>query len=210
MFEKAQMLTSRYDEAFRYAHDLNRHQTRKGTNIPYISHRMTVSALVVEYGGNEDRAIGASLHDAAEDQVKQRSTRSGAVSVMPSPRSSKTARTPGSSTNRNGDCARRLIHRSACEVATFPARVTPDKTHNAEAILSDYPALGERLWPRFTGGADGTRWSCIALTEVFENVIPGGLSDRLTQAVRGFAEPLAPPPYSDERPMSFRTFVNGA
>jgi hypothetical protein len=63
-----------------------------------------------------------------------------------------------------------------------------DKTHNAEAILSDYRALGERLWPRFTGGADGTRWYYIALAEVFENVMPGGLSDRLTQAVRGFAE----------------------
>jgi (p)ppGpp synthase/HD superfamily hydrolase len=59
------MLTSRYDEAFRYAHDLHRHQTRKGTNIPYISHLMIVSALVVEYWGNEDQAIGALLHDAA-------------------------------------------------------------------------------------------------------------------------------------------------
>jgi hypothetical protein len=27
------MLTSRYDEAFRYAHDLHRDQTRKGTLI---------------------------------------------------------------------------------------------------------------------------------------------------------------------------------
>jgi hypothetical protein len=39
-------LTSRYDEAFRYAHGLHREQTRKGTNIPYISHLMTVSAIV--------------------------------------------------------------------------------------------------------------------------------------------------------------------
>ena len=31
------MLTSRYDEAFLYAHKLHRSQTRKGTSIPYIS-----------------------------------------------------------------------------------------------------------------------------------------------------------------------------
>jgi hypothetical protein len=32
------MLTSRYDEAFQYAHQLHRTQMRKGTAIPYISH----------------------------------------------------------------------------------------------------------------------------------------------------------------------------
>ncbi len=62
------MLTERFDEAFRYAHRLHRDQTRKGTSIPYISHLMTVAALVVEHDGNEDQAIAGLLHDAAEDQ----------------------------------------------------------------------------------------------------------------------------------------------
>src|SRR5438046_8170990 len=62
------MLTHRYDEAFRYAHELHGTQKRKGTSIPYISHLMIVSALVIENGGTEDQAIGALLHDAAEDQ----------------------------------------------------------------------------------------------------------------------------------------------
>ena len=50
------MLTERFDKAFRFAHRLHRDQTRKGTPIPYISHLMTVAALVVEHGGNEDQA----------------------------------------------------------------------------------------------------------------------------------------------------------
>ena len=62
------LLTSRFNDAFRFAHELHRAQTRKGTPIPYISHRMTVSALVIEHGDNEDQAIGGLLHDAAEDQ----------------------------------------------------------------------------------------------------------------------------------------------
>jgi (p)ppGpp synthase/HD superfamily hydrolase len=53
------MLTSRYDEAFRYAHELHGTQTRKGTSIPYLSHLMIVSGLVIENGGTEDQAIGA-------------------------------------------------------------------------------------------------------------------------------------------------------
>jgi (p)ppGpp synthase/HD superfamily hydrolase len=62
------MLTGRYDEAFQYAHELHGNQKRKGTSIPYISHLMIVSALVIENEGTEDQAIGALLHDAAEDQ----------------------------------------------------------------------------------------------------------------------------------------------
>src|SRR5258705_7041041 len=62
------MLTDRFDDAFRYAHRLHQSQTRKGTSIPYISHLMTVSAIVIEHGGNEDQAIAALLHDAPEDQ----------------------------------------------------------------------------------------------------------------------------------------------
>ena len=62
------MLTDRFDDAFQYARRLHRTQTRKGTHIPYISHLMTVAALVIEHDGNEDQAMGALLHDAAEDQ----------------------------------------------------------------------------------------------------------------------------------------------
>jgi integrase len=52
----------RFDDAFHYAHHLHRTQMRKGTPIPYISHLMTVAALVIEHGGNEDQAIAALLH----------------------------------------------------------------------------------------------------------------------------------------------------
>jgi hypothetical protein len=60
-------LTQRFDEAFKFAHDLHRTQERKA-GAPYISHLMAVSALVLEMGGDEDQAIAALLHDAVEDQ----------------------------------------------------------------------------------------------------------------------------------------------
>ncbi len=62
------MLTERFDDAFGFAHRLHRAQPRKGTSIPYISHLMTVAALVIETGGDEDQAIAALLHDAVEDK----------------------------------------------------------------------------------------------------------------------------------------------
>lgn len=62
------MVTSRFADAFELANRLHCEQTRKGGDIPYISHLMSVSALVWEYGGDEDQAIAALLHDAVEDQ----------------------------------------------------------------------------------------------------------------------------------------------
>src|SRR5690242_9147657 len=62
------ILGRRYDDALAYASALHREQMRKGTEIPYISHLLAVSSLVIEHGGDEDQAIAGLLHDAAEDQ----------------------------------------------------------------------------------------------------------------------------------------------
>ena len=64
--------TTRLDEAFMLARLLHAGQSRKTADektpgIPYISHLMTVAALVIEHGGTEDQAIAALLHDAIED-----------------------------------------------------------------------------------------------------------------------------------------------
>ena len=40
------MLTEKFDDACRYAHRLHHTQTRKGTAIPYISHLLSVAALL--------------------------------------------------------------------------------------------------------------------------------------------------------------------
>src|SRR4051794_4859847 len=61
-------LTERFDEALGYASQLHRTQTRKGGDIPYLGHLLSVASLVIEGGGTETQAIAALLHDAAEDQ----------------------------------------------------------------------------------------------------------------------------------------------
>jgi (p)ppGpp synthase/HD superfamily hydrolase len=183
------MLTDRYDEAFRYAHELHSTQKRKGTTKPYISHLMIVSALVIENGGTEDQAIGALLHDAAEDQ--------GGMKTLNEVR------------RRFGDVVSEIVSdctdswteekpdwqpRKEAYLATLPAKPSrsllvslADKTHNAEAILFDYRVLGEALWDRFNGGAVGTRWYYQELASIFSKVMPGRLSDRLSRAATAFS-----------------------
>ncbi len=62
------VLTDRFDRALLYATHVHGGQMRKGSTTPYVAHLLAVSATVLEYGGDEDQAIGALLHDTAEDQ----------------------------------------------------------------------------------------------------------------------------------------------
>ena len=64
----ATVLTDRFDRAILYATHVHGGQVRKGTSIPYVAHLLAVAATVLEYGGSEDMAIAALLHDAVEDQ----------------------------------------------------------------------------------------------------------------------------------------------
>ena len=64
----ATVLTDRFDRALLYATHVHGGQVRKGTSIPYVAHLLAVAATVLEYGGSEDMAVAALLHDAAEDQ----------------------------------------------------------------------------------------------------------------------------------------------
>src|SRR3984957_7917938 len=61
-------LTDRFDRALLYATHVHGGQLRQGTGVPYIAHLLAVAATVLEYGGSEDTAIAALLHDAVEDQ----------------------------------------------------------------------------------------------------------------------------------------------
>src|SRR5579875_3111083 len=58
----------RLSEAASFALIIHARQTRKGTDIPYISHLLGVASLVLEHGGDEEQAMAAMLHDAIEDQ----------------------------------------------------------------------------------------------------------------------------------------------
>ncbi len=60
-------LTTRFDHALLFAAQVHREQERKKSGIPYISHLLGVASIVLDYGGDEDMAIAALLHDAVED-----------------------------------------------------------------------------------------------------------------------------------------------
>src|SRR5208282_6609722 len=60
-------LGPRFLRAFDFAAEKHAGQVRKASTIPYIAHLMGVSSLALEFGGDEDMAIAALLHDVVED-----------------------------------------------------------------------------------------------------------------------------------------------
>ena len=60
-------LTTRFDHALLFAAQVHREQDRKKSGIPYLSHLLGVASIVLDYGGDEEMAIAALLHDAVED-----------------------------------------------------------------------------------------------------------------------------------------------
>ena len=60
---KAVKLGPRFLRAFEFAAEKHAGQTRKASTIPYIAHLMGVASLALEFGGDEDLAIAALLHD---------------------------------------------------------------------------------------------------------------------------------------------------
>src|SRR5262245_16489200 len=65
--EQHMKLSSRFEQALQYAFVAHAGQMRKASGVPYVAHLLGVASIALEYGANKDEAIGALLHDAAED-----------------------------------------------------------------------------------------------------------------------------------------------
>ena len=182
-------LSDRFDDALVYAARLHRTQTRKGSDIPYVSHLLAVCSLVIEHGGSEDQAIAALLHDAAEDQggearLREIHARYGAA----------VAAIVADCTDAWTEPKPPWRPRKEAYLAALPSKPSAsllvslaDKSHNACAILGDYRVLGDALWDRFNGGRDGTIWYYRALSAVFDKAMPGALAEQLSRTVLQFA-----------------------
>jgi GTP pyrophosphokinase len=154
------VLTERFERALVYANELHREQRRKGSGVPYVSHLLAVCALTLEYGGGEDEAIAALLHDAIEDQggdaaraeiLRQFGPR--VTEIVEGCTDADTWPKPPWR-GRKGEYIRHV------EQASASVRLVSacDKLHNARSVVMDYRILGEALWSRFTGGRSGTLW----------------------------------------------------
>jgi len=159
----ALITTARFATAMTYAHQVHQGQRRKGTGIPYIAHILGVTAIAIEYGANEDEAIGALLHDAAEDGGGEetlayiRAQFGDAVADIVLGCSDSLVEDPEDKLPWLERKENYLAHLESASASVCLVSAA-DKLHNVRSIMRDYREHGEDIWDRFQGRRDGTLW----------------------------------------------------
>jgi (p)ppGpp synthase/HD superfamily hydrolase len=166
-FTDLPLLTDRFDRALHLASEHHRAQLRKGTEIPYVSHLLGVTALVLEIGGSEDEAIAALLHDAVED--------GGGEPMLARIRAEygeDVARIVRANSDTIVEPKPPWLARKQQYVASIAGKqpdelrvALADKLHNTRAILRDFRTHGKVVWERFSAGERGVRWYYRAMHE---------------------------------------------
>lgn len=188
-------LTEHFDRAVQYANRIHADQTRKGTDVPYMTHLLGVASLVLENGAqSEAEVIGALLHDAAEDQggrprlenIREQFGEQVAHIVDACTDSYDNPKPPWRPRKEAYVThVRERVERGRDEPAL---RVSlADKLHNTRAIIADVRESGDALFERFSGKKDGTTWYYAALVEAFRgfpNRMVGELEREVTELRR--------------------------
>lgn len=180
------MLTERYAQAVAYALQVHASQLRRGTNVPYASHLLGVSSLVLEAGGDQDLAIAALLHDSAEDHGGERRLEEIAARFgdrvaaivrecsdwLPQPG---VAKPPWQ--ERKLAHLERLRSASADSLTVWAA----DKVNNVRALVVDIERTGVAEMGKFHAPPDRVLWYYRANLELLDNA---GVSEALLVPLR--------------------------
>jgi (p)ppGpp synthase/HD superfamily hydrolase len=179
------VLTDRFQAALAFAAQIHEGHARKRSQVPYLSHLLSVAALVLEDGGGEDEAIAALLHDAIEDQgdrtdladIRRRFGDSVAMIVEACSDTDERPKPPWRGRKEA------FIDRMRAAPPDVLRVACADKLHNARSTLADLRLEGARAWEKFGAGRDEQLWYYGSLSELFSERMPGPLSSELARTV---------------------------
>lgn len=179
--------SSRFLNAFELAMDAHDKQYRKNTTIPYISHSMAVSSLVMEYGGDGDQAIAALLHDAIEDGgaefgqlIRQKfghrvhSIVQDCTDGLPDAIGQKSDWYP-----RKRKFLANLVSMPSDSLLVIAA----DKLHNTRSILQDFQVIGDEVFERFSTHKEGTLWYYNQVVDVLSKNFTSPITQQLQSTI---------------------------
>lgn len=178
-------LTERFVDALQFTFEIHKPQIRKGTGVPYISHLMAVTAMVLENGGTEDQAIAALLHDAVEDQgglktLLEIRRRYGVLVADLVSDLSDSASDPKPPWRMRKEAY--INHLPNANPKSHLISIS-DKLHNARSLITDYQREGDSIWLRFNAPKKEILWYYSTLVDYFSEHASGPLVEELEKAV---------------------------
>ena len=145
-------LTGQFSKALVYAELKHHNQVRKGGNIPYFGHLLSVASLVINDNGSEDQAIAAVLHDCVEDaggaltlDEIRKNFGDGVATIVDECSDTDVEPKPPWRERKTAY----IEHLAQVGTDTLLVSVA-DKLDNARSMLRDYHEHGSKLWERFT------------------------------------------------------------
>jgi (p)ppGpp synthase/HD superfamily hydrolase len=181
-----------FERALRLAARLHQDQTRKGNDLPYITHPVQVAMILLHYGFPVEVAVAGLLHDVVEDQeysVEAIAAEFGRqVAELVAALSENKKDHTGSKRPwevRKEECLEqvRLSHPYAAAIKAA------DTLHNARATVIDARRLGPQVWQRFTRGPAQLLAYYQRIAEMAREKLPqSGLVDELEEAVAEMAQ----------------------
>lgn len=182
-----------FTDALVYASNLHAVQVRKSTDIPYVSHLLGVASIAIEYGAAMEEAIGALLHDAAEDcggrpRLEEIRIKFGDRVAEIVEGCTDTLEKPKPDwTRRKADYIAHLSHASP-SVRLVSAS---DKLHNARSILKDFRVHREKVFERFKKKTEWDNvWYYSRLAREFVELGGGEIAGELGRVVRKIEKEL--------------------
>ncbi len=173
------------------ASEVHEGQTRKGTDIPYITHPIEVQETVRRHGGSEVEQAAALCHDTVEDggglatlERLRRELGEDVAAIVAACSDSFVADSTQKAPWQERKDAYIAHLRDEASVSALLVSCA-DKLANAQATLRDLtdPAVGPAVWQRFTTGEAGQHWYYARLVEIFETRLPGALSAEFSRTV---------------------------
>ncbi|TSC58548.1 MAG: metal dependent phosphohydrolase [Candidatus Peregrinibacteria bacterium Greene0416_19] len=155
-------LTPRLEQAMELAIRVHGNMKRKGDDQPYLVHPMSVLALLVKWGADEDACIAGLLHDVIEDadndvqraEYRKEITKKFGAEVL---------EIVEGVTEQDKSLpwrTRKDLYLEHLKVASVTSLLVScaDHTHNSQSLAEIYAVEGEDVWKRFNAGKEEKLW----------------------------------------------------
>lgn len=186
--------TDRIEKAIKVASHAHRNQTRKGTDIPYVSHLFSVMTILSEYTEDEDLLIAGLLHDMLEDTNLEEYSVSNieaefgqrVLAIIQDVSEKKNAGMQSKEEKETWK-NRKDLYLHHLEKASEDALLvsSADKLHNLLSTIEDFNKDGDALWNRFNASKNDQLWFYKEFSNVLIRRLPKHpLAERVSSTVK--------------------------
>lgn len=149
------MNTARIERAVTFALHAHEGQTRRGEDMPYVVHPLSVGFLLARHGFDDDVVIGGILHDTVEDTHTSLDDIAELFGDVVAELVTTVSHDDALSWMEK---KQHYIERVRQGNEGAKAISVADKIANAESLLQSYVVFGPELWSHFNAGREKKLW----------------------------------------------------